>query len=40
MVDPQVVANLRGALFGVVDLAGTMSGQSRSLKTKFALKNG
>jgi len=32
------VANLRGGLFGVVDLAGYVSGQSSSLKTEFALK--
>ncbi len=32
------VANLRGGLFGVVDLASYVSGQSASLKTEFALK--
>lgn len=32
------VANLRGGLFGVVDLASYVSGQSTSLKTEFALK--
>ena len=32
------VANLRGGLFGVVDLASFVSGQSTSLKTEFALK--
>lgn len=40
MVDPQEVANVRGALLGVVDLAGTMSGHSSRLKKAFALKNG
>lgn len=38
MADPQGVANVRGALFGVVDLAGTMSGQGSRLKKAFALK--
>ena len=32
------VANLRGGLFGVVDLASYVSGQSACLKTEFALK--
>ena len=32
------VANLRGGLFGVVDLASYVSGQSTPLKTEFALK--
>ena len=32
------VANLRGGLFGVVDLASYVSGQGASLKTEFALK--
>lgn len=32
------VANLRGGLFGVVDLASYVSGQSTILKTEFALK--
>ena len=32
------VANLRGGLFGVVDLASYVSGKSVSLKTEFALK--
>ena len=32
------VANLRGGLFGVVDLASYLSGQSMPLKTEFALK--
>lgn len=32
------VANLRGGLFGVVDLASYVSGQAVSLKTEFALK--
>ena len=32
------VANLRGGLFGVVDLASYVSGQSTSPKTEFALK--
>jgi len=40
MADSQGVANVRGSLFGVVDLAGTMSGQGRRLKKAFALKNG
>ncbi len=40
MVDPQEVANVRGALFGVVELAGTRSGQGSRLKKAFALKNG
>lgn len=32
------VANLRGGLFGVVDLASYVSGQSTPLKTEFARK--
>lgn len=32
------VANLRGGLFGVVDLASYVSGQRANLKTEFALK--
>ena len=32
------VANLRGGLFGVVDLASYVSGQRTSTKTEFALK--
>ena len=32
------VANLRGGLFGVVDLASYVSGQGAGLKTEFALK--
>lgn len=32
------VANLRGGLFGVVDLASYVSGRSSGLKTEFALK--
>ena len=32
------VANLRGGLFGVVDLAAFVSGQSTGPKTEFALK--
>jgi twitching motility protein PilI len=32
------VANLRGGLFGVVDLASYVSGQSTSMKSEFALK--
>ena len=32
------VANLRGGLFGVVDLASYVSGQSTPLKSEFALK--
>jgi hypothetical protein len=34
------VASVRGDLLGVVDLAGTRSGQGRRLKKAFALKNG
>jgi twitching motility protein PilI len=32
------VANLRGGLFGVVDLASFVTGQTTAAKTEFALK--